>query len=288
MTLRAPRNLERTNHRAGFSLIEVLIALGLSVLLISAIYAAIDLHFRIQSVGRAEIAGQQLLRSLIRRMSEDVGSIVMYLPEKTTEEEAAATDDSSSASSSTGDSALTLGGLEEGENPLNFGLTGTADAMHITVSKPSRDLAYSSLFFEGTGGRASDTVIISYGLASTGNERFSILETPTGHPGMGFGRRVMDLFAAETIPNELDSVHVIAPEIVSVSFRYFDGAAWYESWDSLTNGMLPTAVEVTFGFWNDPPPKSSASYEPGQRGTISPYAHRFYVPLSVPFTDTEI
>ena len=46
---------------------------------------------------------------------------------------------------------------------------------------------------------------------------------------------------------EMDSSLMWAPEVVALQFRYFDGARWRSSWDSLDRKGLPVAVEMTFG-----------------------------------------
>lgn len=37
---------------------------------------------------------------------------------------------------------------------------------------------------------------------------------------------------------------LVAPEIVGVEFRYFDGTQWLTSWDSIEQNRLPSAVEI--------------------------------------------
>jgi hypothetical protein len=69
----------------------------------------------------------------------------------------------------------------------------------------------------------------------------------------GLVRRVIDRATARTayLMNDttfLDKAgDVIAPEITSVQFRYFDGSLWVEEWDSEAYGGLPVAVEITLG-----------------------------------------
>nr|MBT5019753.1 prepilin-type N-terminal cleavage/methylation domain-containing protein [Planctomicrobium sp.] len=82
-----PSNRQRSRPHQGFSLIEVLIALSLTVLLLSAVYAAVGLHLRFQTVGRAEVKKNQLLRALIRKMDEDFGSIVLFVDQSEEEDE---------------------------------------------------------------------------------------------------------------------------------------------------------------------------------------------------------
>lgn len=48
---------------------------------------------------------------------------------------------------------------------------------------------------------------------------------------------------ASTNPN-LQPV-IIAPEVTSATFRYWDGTSWYTSWDSTSLAKLPRAIEVT-------------------------------------------
>jgi len=43
----------------------------------------------------------------------------------------------------------------------------------------------------------------------------------------------------------------VVPEVVDIQFRYFDGQQWQNSWNSLQNGKLPLAVEVTFQLLSD-------------------------------------
>jgi hypothetical protein len=56
--------------------------------------------------------------------------------------------------------------------------------------------------------------------------------------------------AFELLP-ESSWIHV--PEVVYCEFRYFDGSAWTDEWDSHSRKSLPAAVEVTMQL--NPPPE---------------------------------
>ena len=56
-------------------------------------------------------------------------------------------------------------------------------------------------------------------------------------PGLGAG----DAVGSESEPR--DDL-LFAPEVAALGFRYFDGQAWHESWDSGAAGRLPLAVEI--------------------------------------------
>lgn len=276
--------------RDGFSLIEVLIALSLSVLLISAVYAAIDMYWRFESVGRGEMHRSQLLRAIVQRMNEDFGSIAFQPPKpstSTSEEGAAAELEGTSET----ESLLTIGGLAEQTSAISFGVVGTSDLLNLTVSRPARDLAYSSVFTEGASSpRMCDLIAMTYGMADSvdGEGVWVVNANPDSkRPQVGFGRRSVDLYAMEMVDEFLSPRHVIVPEIVQVQFRYYDGVAWSDSWDSRSVGALPRAIEVTFGFWNEPPKRRRrAGISQTEVGSISPLRHVFLLPLSTPLDGT--
>jgi hypothetical protein len=55
----------------------------------------------------------------------------------------------------------------------------------------------------------------------------------------------------------------VAPEVVAVAFRYFDGESWHDQWDSDEQGGFPTAVEFLIAI--DPErarPVQGSRYDP--------------------------
>jgi hypothetical protein len=60
-------------------------------------------------------------------------------------------------------------------------------------------------------------------------------------------------------PSAVDDRWTWVPEVVSVQFRYFDGAGWSSSWNSLQRNSLPVAVEVRIGLAD---PQTSAPIPP--------------------------
>ena len=75
------------SRRSGFTLIEVLVALGLSLVLVSAIYSAISLHWRYETAGRERIERAQISLAVLRLMTEDIGSVVFAVPSTTEEDD---------------------------------------------------------------------------------------------------------------------------------------------------------------------------------------------------------
>ena len=272
------------DSRSGFSLIEVLIALALTVLLLSAVYAAVGLHLRYQVAGRDQIARAQLMRALIHKVEFDLGGIAFQL-----EEEESTDDSDSTTSSATTSTSLTA--LSTESTPQPFGLVGTSEIMHLCVSKPIRELTYDSLYSgSAVTGRTTELATVTWGIAPV-NPDLLIDPTEPAHdnkvssrldrrPLTGLGRRTLDFYAFDAATDELDEVDLMAPEITQVKFQYFDGVGWADSWDSRTAGALPRAVLVTFGFWQPPGENDRLS-----DGTVYDVEHQFHIPMSIPIIE---
>lgn len=72
--------MSRSLHRVGFTLLEVVLALGLTVVVMSAIGVAIFLHLRAVDHTRLAIERDQLARTLLRRIGDDLRAAVRQEP----------------------------------------------------------------------------------------------------------------------------------------------------------------------------------------------------------------
>ena len=274
--LRTLKNVSQRSVPRGFTLFEVFIALTLSLLLMGAVYASIDLYWRYATAGRDRVERAQISRALIRRMRNDLQSIVFRLPEPEVEttDSAAAEEDTLSAlgeaAGEAGSSGETIGAsttvsevedLASSSASTSPGLVGFSDQLTIHVTRPSRQLSYAPLF-SGIG-PASDQQTISYFLAQSGGSGLSgvvanIAMSRDGRTASdgNFGLAVLagDRLAIEYADANADTeqmgsqAEILAPEISLLQFRYFDGTGWVDSWDSSALGQLPKAVEITIGF----------------------------------------
>lgn len=173
------------------------------------------------------------------------------------------------------------------------GLVGTATDLQLFVSRPDPNLAYvSSQELSTLDQRTGDLVIIRYLMADKqgsglGSE-IADREAPGRDAGpVGLARMAGDLYGLSTaVENSEDSpqlaaAKLLAREVSGVQFRYFDGIAWQEEWDSTALNSLPKAIEIVLTV-RDEAEASNASFldEP------DPYAlpattHRVVVPLPV-------
>ncbi|MGC1273265.1 MAG: prepilin-type N-terminal cleavage/methylation domain-containing protein [Planctomycetaceae bacterium] len=78
---------ERGATRRGFTLVEVLLALALTMLVLAATYSALTLFQRVTLSGRADAERSQLARAIERRMTSDIRCVLFYEQEQETQEE---------------------------------------------------------------------------------------------------------------------------------------------------------------------------------------------------------
>ena len=262
--------------RRGFTLFEVILALGLSVTLLSIVWMAVDLQLRLVDVGRTEVEQAQLARSLLTRIADDLRSAVVYQPQDTSgvtnltagipsADDLDALDPSGSASAmaseSTGDTETTASTTLQSEVLSRMpGLYGSQYDLQVDVSRLPRFDQYVQPV-DGAANSAqadaiSDVKTVAYFLRMTAAPVSSTADSgllPSSDVQLtssGLVRRERDraatLWATEQgnlAASDMD-LEPIAPEVVALEFQYYDGTAWVSEWDSDARGGLPVAVEV--------------------------------------------
>src|ERR1700681_3422355 len=66
------RHPQQMARRSAFTLIEVVIALAIGLLLLAALYVALDLQSRMAQIGRDTVQQSTLVRSLFTRVGTDI------------------------------------------------------------------------------------------------------------------------------------------------------------------------------------------------------------------------
>ncbi|GIX01641.1 MAG: hypothetical protein KatS3mg112_0578 [Thermogutta sp.] len=269
--------LGRPLRDRGFTLLEVIVALGLVAILLAALGAAVDFHYRVVQKARAQVEEAQLARTLLERIAQDIRGAVPYdpinfeklIPGLVTQ---AAQSDFSSLAGDAGLGSELLGELTSESDVSELGgdwtmttlprsvpgLYGGSDWIEVDVSRlPRPDQLSSEIMLSSEGlfiDRVSDVKTVAYFVVSpeeTINYSFTAMPGVTGFEEQGgLVRRELDravtVWAAQT--GELDTIdqqlQPIAPEVAAIQFAYFDGSEWTDSWDSGSQGCLPKAVEI--------------------------------------------
>jgi prepilin-type N-terminal cleavage/methylation domain-containing protein len=263
--------------RAGFTLLELILALLVAVMLLAALYAAISTQANSIQANRQRIEQATLARSLINRIDGDVAGAVGLADSSRFRQQAqnastgSAAGDSSGGSTtpaattpaSTGGSTTTPAsgttasttGSSTGSTTgtatttttitVPLGVVGDAGTLNLYTSKVPAELYNPGP--DGATPVVSDVRRITYWLVSgdgaSGGLARSEIKAVTQDSGTGM------------MPDGVDEGQsVIAPEVRTLAFRYWDGGDWVTEWDSTTMGDdgvtphgSPRAIEITLG-----------------------------------------
>lgn len=254
---------------------EILLALALAAVLITAISASVQQAWRLSAQGKTELERQQVARAVFRLIERDLRSVMFVPPSEFAEDEESSSastssppkfatvnmpkqNTTSSGSGSSGSSGSTTDTSSSSTTASSTtqpqivlasrGIRGDRFSMEIDGARPQREIAFALPVNETIPSmRTSDLRTIMYQLGTAG-----VINGPQGQGGLA--RREGDRYAitsAEMSGRDASgnfSSAVIAPEIIELQFRYFDGVQWLTVWDSVSAGRLPRAVEVQIRF----------------------------------------
>lgn len=120
------------------------------------------------------------------------------------------------------------------------GIYGDQYTLQVDVSRIRRPGTFTPIGISGDA--PGDVKTVSYELVS-----YPGSPEADGFPALGLYRRSIDRaaanFNASAGSSATDELQLIAGEVASLEYRYFDGTTWQTSWDS-SGGTLPTAVEI--------------------------------------------
>lgn len=283
--------------RRGFTLFEVLIAVGLTSILMAALYSAMDIYFGLQLDSHEEIERHQIARAVLRQMTRDIQSVSFTEQELLEEEETEETDE--------------LDGNAYGESQIDpetvsmtytSGLVGTLTDLQLFISRPDPTLSYvSAQELDTLDQRTGELLLVRYLLADTSSAGLAgkvadreVLGSSDGP--VGLVRMSGDLYGlsssfdlAEEEP-QLAASKLLAPEVTSIQFRYFDGIAWLEEWDSTELNALPRAIEIVVTLRSSDPDGQDSGEDDQDEYFLPESTYRAVVPLplAIPVPPEEV
>jgi len=274
---------------SGFTLLEVLLALGLSLILLVAVYGALDLFYRYSRIGQEEMERSQVARALLNRMAVDIRSVIYKSDQQEEDQEG------NSDSVTVEEDSITVEVIDPAESYAaeSVGVFGNAETLVLHISRPRLDQMYAS--DDGTSIGSSDLQSVSYFLA--GSEGSSSLQElvalqasndSTASPGdmTGLARMQGDRLAMNLADEQGDlesmaaQTQLLAEEVESLQFQYFDGLEWVDEWDSVAFESLPLAISITLGFR---PPDESVSLL--FSGAVSPSTDVYRLLVALPIAE---
>lgn len=269
------RTIGQRASRQGFNLLEVLLAAALTAVLVMIISQALNTYYRSTVTSRVELERSRLVRAIQRQIASDIRNVTFAFQKEASASSTVSSSTSTSTSSSSTTGTSSTGGTgTSGTSSGSSSSTTTDETTTTTISVVGADdqLAAGSAGVVGDIANLKlhvslprmETQIFSdaeYYAATTSSDLRQIcyywmaggsLDNQTGETSQsGLARYEADRLEAtfaETSGKALAMPKILAPEIASVSFRYFDGLTWLESWDSPTMQALPRAIEVTLQF----------------------------------------
>jgi hypothetical protein len=291
--------------RRAFTLLEVLLAVGLSLLLVLAIAMAIDTYRRMTTAAQDDLSEMRLVRAIFNKFEADIRAVVPPQPigtGSTATPSASSSGGSSSGGGSSSSGGGSTGGSSSGgssgsnssssssssssqtSDPLQyvysraiFGLYGNEDSLVLDTLIPKRlppaqvqsgaqAASQSNSAPSNPVGMHGDMKVISYFVLGEGASPIlpanagSGQLTPEGKVmTSGLARLEGDRnaigYAMETSSTSSLAARIIAPEVRSIAFRYFDGSSssWVTSWSGATAQALPQAVEIVINIGSSDP-----------------------------------
>ncbi|MEO2036465.1 MAG: prepilin-type N-terminal cleavage/methylation domain-containing protein [Planctomycetaceae bacterium] len=240
------------HQRSGFTLLELILAVGLTSLLMAAVYGAMSTYWNLAMESHEVIERSQIARSLLQQLARDIQACTFAEQETQLDDDSANSDDRMTTEA---DTEMNAAGIGVRRN----GLVGTDRDLVLCISypaNPARDPAYvPSPDAVGTSDRSSDLMVVRWLLAEATGDRLAsalaelhategdnaVAGLARGHGGVtGFGQAVEN----NNFDLQVESTTLLAAEVQSILFEYFDGVDWLTEWDSSLLNKMPQAVRI--------------------------------------------
>jgi hypothetical protein len=273
--------LTRSTRRGGFSLLEVLLASALAIVLMAALYVALDVQLRLAAEGRDAIEQATLTRAIVQRFENDLSSGLGPV--------APPVGNRAGGMGGAGGPPASPGGTGGSGTPMGSGDPAAAGAEVVTEEvMPSNTMPFQAGVI-GDPDRLTLFVARVASLART--EESADAPTPADirritywQAAGGLARQELPWVTSERLQATTDpdfedgkeeKDYVIAEEVTRLQFEYWDGSAWTDTWDGrqtnadgVTLKGPPMAIRVKF-WLRVPGPEFGEMIEKEYRHTIA-------------------
>ena len=235
----------RRPARLAFTLVEVLLSLSLVLVIMGVLSAATQMYLMNIEVERDELTRSRAARAVLQVMAFDLRAAVQFK-----EIDEGALDQALDSMS-----AL-LGGEEEPtDEPAEYvveqpGLAGGPNSISFDISRLPRRDQFAPVV-DGRTGRVvsipSEILNSNYMVGEVDESQDGRGPDPEAGPRTGLLRMEYDRAAkrfADQGGGSMPGFEMMAEEVKSLTFRYFNGEQWSSDWDSNEQRTLPVAVEI--------------------------------------------
>ena len=269
------------SHR-GFTLIEVLIVMGLLVVIFGAIWGIVETFSKSFTRGEMRAERSQLVRSLSQLVTDDLGCAIQdpLHPARESNSNTVRRFGLSGSNTSMRIDVMQINPFRTGNMTVQYGVQapelktvyydfamyspsgGGLTRRELDFETPTgppgqsqmqRDIGDdTSADFEDTGELAaigSDSPSLAdYGGGTSLAESVTIAnqsQTYQQQMSMMPPEMIAAQQAARNYANDQLQLEMSAPEVIGCWFRYYDGSQWQDNWNSLERKGLPVAIEIT-------------------------------------------
>jgi prepilin-type N-terminal cleavage/methylation domain-containing protein len=319
---RSPRLQQR-----GFTLLEVILTLSMSVVLMALVGAAIQFYARDMNIRDMDIRQTQLAAAVMQMIEDDLRATLHTEPIDTAPLEALMAASMGGQGGGGGSSGqeedLSAAGIESEESDVMAddlmvdlqsgvavlqtpGLIGNQSQIQLDLSRLPRLEEYVAMLDETTADIddiPSDIKTVAYFVQGAGiiggvQDQLNTLDPESGESsGGGLVRRSLDR-AATVQASSTGSLsllnqtgELLAPEVVAIEFSYWDGVTWQLQWSSDEYGELPLAVQVRLTMGNERMSEEEAALAATAAVTdpsqLRTFHHIVRLPLAKPIDETE-
>ena len=263
----------RTNFRA-FTLLEVVLAIGLSTVVLLILTTAIHLFLFRTDTGHGEMETNQLARALLNRMADDLRA-VRFTP--------------------VSHDRTSLGSQETASCGQGSGLVGMADELRVdraaawrwgpvpesesdaAVGTPADEIRYARTidppetvrYFLREGDEVSAAELARLGSQENPVDcaGLCVERWPTAQDLMGPSQTDSTEASSESVPRS--HVEILSPEVIELEFAYADDSGeLMERWDSTEQAALPRSVEIRLTLRKDRSPRARDIRGTGPRASL--------------------
>ncbi len=273
------RRFQISRKRGGFTLLELMLSLALIVVATALIGSLIQFYASSFATRGDDIRRAQLARSILTMIAEDIRSVVVkqeYDPSvleqllngSSSGGGAAPTTDASggsglaseAASPDAGATTATSNLAETATTAIPPGIYGTQFQLMVDVSrvpKPDEYMRIQQSLLDNTltdipGDMKTVTYYVQAATTMGVEDTMAAFGSGTENEGYNSGlvRRQLDraitAYAEEMgdTTRLLRTGDLVAPEVISLEFAFFDGTQWLTQWDSSTQS-LPWLVQIS-------------------------------------------
>jgi type II secretory pathway pseudopilin PulG len=229
-------------RRSGFTLLEVVLALALSVGLLALVGLAISLHSARMADSHAAIEQAQLVRGVLRIITRDLQNVALGYQQDLTAIEAAA---AASTTFNVDEADTTTDELAEEEaeettpSRTAMGLYGDGLSLQLDVNSTQPEWVAS----------LDSTLPQQRFRGGVMQVRYLMQAGENGSPTLVRQQVPRDIALWQAQQGLVDawetSTRYLAPEVIGLAIRYWDGEQYIDTWNMTEQeGALPVAVEV--------------------------------------------